>query len=105
MKHVVIVAWTAENRVAKYQDYPTEAQCQSHISRVKGTWPDAFHTTAPSDAARDWRVDPIAQTLSIDPALSPARVPGGVAVIEDALLTVGVISKADLDAAKTKLSG
>lgn len=72
MTYLAIVAWTTANRVAKFQDYDTGAEATAHVDRVKGDFPDAFVSQHPgSGGVRDWLVDPVAKTLSVDPVIDP----------------------------------
>ena len=65
MIFLAIVAWDGANRVAKYQDYPTEAEAVAHVARVATNFPDAFVAPHPGAGPRDWLVDPVAKTLSV----------------------------------------
>jgi hypothetical protein len=56
-----------DNRVAKYQDFDTEAAAVEHVARVAEVYPQAFVVADPGGPCRDWRVDPEAQALSLDP--------------------------------------
>lgn len=65
MTYLAIVAWTAANRVAKYQDYPTQSEATAHVVRVLTNFPYAFIAPHPGVGPRDWLVDSVAKTLSI----------------------------------------
>jgi hypothetical protein len=69
MTFLVVVEKTADNKISKFQEYPTRAEADSHIIRVAGKYPNAFvvdnytlnsfeHTT----------VDIIAKTITYDSA-------------------------------------
>lgn len=105
--HIVVVAWTAENRLAKYQDYLTETEALAHVARVADDFPDAFTALHPGGGPGDWLIDPVAKMLALDPLPPPLIVvppPTETAILRDALMTKTVITQADLDAAKTKLT-
>ena len=66
MAFLSIVAWTGANRVAKYLDHETEAQAQAHVAFVLPKFPDAFVASRPASGPRDWLIDPVTKTLSVD---------------------------------------
>lgn len=68
MKHLVIVAWDADNRVAKYQDFATRVKAGRHLKKVAERYPDAFVADEPDKSNfADWLVDRATKTLSVDP--------------------------------------
>lgn len=67
--YIVIVAWTNENRVAKYQDFNNPIRAAAHVSNHGG-----FVVAKPGDNPADWLIDPVAKTVSID-ALPPTPAP------------------------------
>ena len=66
---LAIVEWTADNRVAKYQDFRTRAEANAHISDVE----KGFVVSHPGGGFADWLVDPVAETLTIEPDLDALR--------------------------------
>ncbi len=66
MSFLSVVSWTDDNRVAKYLDHETEAEAQAHVAFVLSRFPDAFVAPRPRDGPRDWLVDPVLKTLSVD---------------------------------------
>lgn len=103
MKHLAIIAWTDENRIAKFQDYTTAAKAAAHVRRVRDQYPDAFATTSPNGILQDWRVDPATKTLTLDP-LPPGSPPPptDTKVLCRALQDkgIGTITDADMAAAR-----
>lgn len=71
MQYLAIVAWTATFRLAKYQDYETEAEAVAHVARVVDKFPDAFVVPHPGGGPSKWLIDPVAKTLSVDPLPPP----------------------------------
>ena len=67
MTFLAIVAWTGANRIAKYQDYPTDAEAIAHVARVLGNFPDAFVAPDPGGSFSDWLIDPVTKTLTVVP--------------------------------------
>jgi len=103
MNHAVVVAWTAENRVAKYQPYDTMADCRAHRARILARWPDAFIAEAPNAPVNDWLVDPVAKTISVSPLPQRKPEPSEMAILAHALKRKGTVTRADLDQAKADL--
>lgn len=64
--YLAIVDVTPEGRVAKYQDYPAEAEAQSHADRVRDDYPDVFVIEASAGVG--------VLDLVIDTAAGTARV-------------------------------
>ncbi len=100
---IAVVAWTAENRISKYQDFATQAEAQAHVAKVRDQFPLAFVAAAPGDAFADWLIDPAAKTLSLDPLPFVKPIPNEDDVIKQALIDTNVLTQADLDAARAKL--
>ncbi len=65
MNFLAIVAWTDSNRLTKYQPYATQAEADSHVTRVLGDFPGAFVTPHPGGIPEDWLIDGAAQTVII----------------------------------------
>jgi hypothetical protein len=69
MQYLAIVAWDAEGRVAKYQDYATAAEAAAHVARAAQAFPLAFAAQDPGGGFRDWRV--VDGALTLDPVIDP----------------------------------
>lgn len=67
MVYLAIMKWTAANRIAKYQDFATEAAAQAHVQSRAENCPGAFVVAHPGGNFADWLVDPVAKTISVDP--------------------------------------
>lgn len=98
MTHLAVVAWTADNRVAKYQDYATKTEASAHVRRVSARYPSAFVAPDPGGGFADWRVDTVAKMLSIDPAPTQPRIPTDMEIVRALLIDKAVITQADWDA-------
>lgn len=70
---LTIVDTTAENRVAKYQDFDTLAEAKSHAEAVFDRFPKAFAVANPGGGFADWLIDVDAKAIVLDP---PAPDPG-----------------------------
>lgn len=57
--------WDSFNRVAKYQDFNTEAEAQAHIVGNQAAYPDAFAVSKPNDEFQSWLIDPATKNVSI----------------------------------------
>lgn len=102
--YLAAVAWTADMRIAKYQDYDTEAEAEAHVAQVAAVFPQAFAAATPSDAWQDWLIDPVARTVAISPAPAPPKPPpSDVEIVSRALLDKGTLTQAEIDAARAKL--
>ncbi len=68
---IAVVGWTGENRIAKFQDFDTEAEANNHVLTYGG-----FIAPSPGPRHEDWLVDPVAKTLSVDvvPPVKPTKV-------------------------------
>ncbi len=66
MSFAAIVDWTVQNRVAKYQSYPTEAEATAHADKVRARFPRVFVAEDPGGGVGEWLIDPVAKTLSVD---------------------------------------
>ncbi len=75
MTYIAIVAWTADNRLAKFQDYDTANEADAHVARVLDRFPGAFAVAYPGGGPDDWVVDPAAKTVSVVP-IPPPPPPG-----------------------------
>lgn len=104
MTHLAVVAWDADNRVAKYQDYATKTDAAAHVARVSDIYPNAFVAPDPGGGFEDWRIDPVAKTLSVDPAPKPPRPPADMEVLRALLIDKGLITQADWDAKTAALT-
>ena len=102
MIYLAIVSWTADNRVAKYQDYPTEAKATAHVARVMGRFPGAFVAADLGGGFSDWLVNPVGKTLSLSPPPKPPFVPVPLTAEElaDHLITKNTITRGEIDAIK-----
>lgn len=67
MPFVAILAVDAENRVAKYEDFPSLAAAQAHVDALQADYPGAFAAPAPAAHFFAWRVNMAAKAISIDP--------------------------------------
>ncbi len=65
MIYLAVVSWDADFRITKYQDYSTEAEAVQHVTRVVANFPDAFVSEDPGGGFRNWKIDPIAKSLSV----------------------------------------
>ena len=74
MIYFVVVDTTEENRVAKYQEYPTRAEADAHVVRFASQYPNAFVVDNPdpspafSHIRRHTTVDVEAKTITYDSA-------------------------------------
>lgn len=101
---IAVVDWTAENRIAKYQDFELEAEALAHIQKVG----HGFVAPDPGGGFADWLVDARARTLSHSPLPEPLAVklpPTDAKIVAQALMDKSVLSQVDLDAARVKLAG
>lgn len=106
MNYIAIVDWTTDNRVAKYMDFETEPEAQKHANRVRSRYPKAFVARNPGGGFTDWLVDSGKKILSISPLPKPPPPPPDDSeVVTQALVDKGVLTLAELDAARTKLQG
>ena len=71
MTYSAIMAWTAENRVAKLADFGTQAEAQAHITAFAGAYPNAFAVETPAAPVDHWLIDPAAKTVSVAPPAPP----------------------------------
>lgn len=70
--HIAVMQATADNRVAKYQDFDTKPVAQAHVAAHLANYPNAFVAPKPNDTFSSWLIDPGAKTLSIDfPVIVP----------------------------------
>lgn len=67
--HICIVAWDADNRVAKYQDFASAAEAEAHKAGVIDRYPGAFVAANPGGGSRQWLVD--GETLVFSPPPEP----------------------------------
>ncbi len=91
---LAIVAWDAEGRVVKYQDYDTAKEASAHVARVEARWPQAFAAVHPGGGPRDWRV--AGGALTLDPAPEPAPedpAPSAAEALAELLIEEGVITR------------
>ena len=102
---IAVVDWTAENRIAKYQDFATETDALAHVKRIKDRYPKAFVAAAPNGGFADWLVG--AGTLSYSPPPEPPPVkllPTDAEVVTRALMDKATLTQTDLDTARAALS-
>ena len=67
MTYLVIVDTTSDNKIAKYQSYPTRAEADAHVARVAGNYPNAFVIDNPPAYSVNYTtVDTVAKTISYD---------------------------------------
>ena len=71
MSYVAIVSWGDNNRVAKYAEFPVEAEAVSHVVKHGG-----FAAPHPGVGSGSWLVDPVTKTLSVSPpvAAKPTKI-------------------------------
>lgn len=67
--YIAVVSWTAENGIAKYQDYPTRAEAAEHIKKAGR----GFVAPDPGGSFADWLVDPTAETLTLAPDIDAIK--------------------------------
>ncbi len=71
MSFVAIMAATPEGRLAKYQDFVTEADASAHIAEHVAKFPDAFTAPKPAEPRAHWFIDMVAKTIAIVPPPPP----------------------------------
>lgn len=64
---IAVVAATSDGRLAKYQDFATLAEAESHVEAVLDSFPKAFAATNPGGGFADWLIDIDAKTIILDP--------------------------------------
>ena len=84
--------WTDELRVAKLMEFDTLAEAQAHVDAFIADFPNAFAAPIPPGPTKseyNWKVNPNAKTLSVDPRGSaPPTEPrshAAIRIIADAL--------------------
>ena len=75
MKFLAIMAATPEGRVAKYMDFATKVEAETHVERFLGAWPDAFTLRKPAFPRAHWLVDMRAKTVTSDPPAPRPEIP------------------------------
>ena len=68
---VAIMAATLESRVAKYQDFATEVEADTHVTTNLADFPLGFVFSQPTDPISHWFIDMVAQTITISPPPPP----------------------------------
>ena len=71
MTFVAIMAVTPNDRVAKYQSFPTEAEADAHVVDFVAKFPDAFVVSEPPLPRSHWLIDTVAKTVIIVPPPPP----------------------------------
>ncbi len=85
MSFIAILKTTPDGRVAKYQDFLTEAEADAHVVAFLGNYPDAFTISEPTEPFSHWRISMGAKTLVIDPPiLTLESVATGAQMIDEA---------------------
>jgi len=60
---LAIVDVTPDNRVAKYQDFDTLLETETHVTSVLMNFPKAFAIANPGGAFSDWLIDMTTKTI------------------------------------------
>lgn len=104
MVWLAVMAWTGDLRVAKFAEFPGQDQAQAHIEAHASRFPAAFISLEPDAPFSHWRVDPVAETLSIDPPPDIIVLPEDTNTTADdvarALISKGTLTAADITNAK-----
>ena len=58
---IAIVAWTFENRIAKFEHFDTQEEAVAHVEEYGG-----FVIEKPSDETCDWLIDPVNKAVVIN---------------------------------------
>ena len=67
--HISVVAWTADGRISKYREFATKAEADAHVASVSARFPGAFATEYPAGPVREWKIDPLAKSISLEPVV------------------------------------
>lgn len=80
--YLAIVSWTSDNRVAKYQDFDTQAQAQAHVDGwcVDNGFLNAFVAKTPNQTRSHWLVNSLEKTVSI--VVPPPEPDNSIEVVE-----------------------
>lgn len=101
---IAVMAWTPENRVAKYLDFDTEVKAAAHVERHKTRWPNAFVAPNPGVEFASWLIDSDAKTIAISAPLPPPRIATDFDVLRHAMRGKGLdITDDDMQAARQSL--
>lgn len=84
MPFVAIMDATLDNRVAKFQAFPTEVAAAAHVARFTGRWPDAFVAPEPVEPFPHWIIDMVAKTITAVPPPLPEPAATGAQMIDEA---------------------
>lgn len=68
---LAVMAWTAAGRIAKYQDFDTEAEAQAFVAANAERYPKAFVAPNPGGSFGDWLIDGDARTAANEPPPPP----------------------------------
>ena len=72
--YLAIVNTTPDNKIAKYQEYPTRAEADAHIVRILPNYPDAFVVDNPAPYVTNYTtVDVVAKTLTYNSSAYDAQ--------------------------------
>jgi hypothetical protein len=66
---IAVVDVTQDGRIAKFQEYETEADAAAHVDRVLPQYPDAFVVQRPAGDGKQplfWKLDKSAKTAVVD---------------------------------------
>ncbi len=81
---LAIMSATPDNRVAKYQNFQTEAEAGAHVLAFVADFPTAFVVPQIGVPDSHWRIDMVAKTVVIDPPTPPQPVATGAQMIDEA---------------------
>ena len=84
MSFVAIMSATPDNRVAKFQNFQTEAEADAHVALFADRFPDAFVVSEPAEPDGHWLIDMALKTLTIDPPPQPVPTATGAQMIDEA---------------------
>lgn len=101
--HIAVMAWTAGNRIAKYQGFDLEVDAEAHVVNFTDSYPEAFVVRPPVQGdVDDWLVDPVAKALSYNPlpVIPSSLLDLNVDSLVEILIAEGVITQAQIDAKK-----
>lgn len=66
MTHTAIMAWTPQNRVAKYANFSSADAADQHVADFAERYPHAFVVLTPDAPVECWLIDTVTKAVSID---------------------------------------
>lgn len=75
MKFVAVMKTEPDGRVAKYQDFDTEADALAHVDKFKDRFPGAFVTQDRAENILDWKVSGKSVGIEMRPPDPPQPEP------------------------------